>query len=192
MVSSGALPGIRRMYDAGLTQGNRNMRRIIAAIVLSLVAPMAFAGQPTAKQIDEVLELTHAQALLESSLRQVEKSQRDMLDQVLQEEKMSPEERAKLDAMFAKMSKTLQAAMSWEKLRPVYHRIYMASFEAQDVDAIIAFYRTPAGQRLIERTPALIQNTMSEIQAVMLPAMQQFQQEVTAELEARRAAEHKG
>ena len=180
------------MYDAGLTQGNRNMRRIIAAIVLSLVAPMAFAGQPTAKQIDEVLELTHAQALLESSLRQVEKSQRDMLDQVLQEEKMSPEERAKLDAMFAKMSKTLQAAMSWEKLRPVYHRIYMASFEAQDVDAIIAFYRTPAGQRLIERTPALIQNTMSEIQAVMLPAMQQFQQEVTAELEARRAAEHKG
>ena len=167
------------------------MRRIVAAIVLSLVAPMAFAGQPTAKQIDEVLELTHAQALLESSLRQVEKSQRDMLDQVLKEERVSPEERAKIDAMLAKMSKSLQAAMAWEKLRPIYHRIYMASFEAEDVDAMIAFYRTPAGQHLIERMPALMQNTMSEMQALMVPTLQQFQQDVTAEIEARRAAESK-
>lgn len=162
------------------------MRRILLAFSLSLAAPLAFAAQPTEKQIDELLALTHAQALLESALEQVEGQQRAVVEQMLQGQPMSPEERARFDGMMSTMSRNLRDAMTWDKMRPVYQRVYTASFEAEDIDAMIAFYRTTAGQRVIDRMPNVMQNTMVEMQALMMPALQEFQEDLTAEIEASR------
>lgn len=164
------------------------MRRMLAILFLLLLAPAAFAGKPTEKQIDELIEVTRAQALLEGSLAQVESSQREMLAQLVASEGMSQEQQAALEGMVAKLSKSLREAMTWDKMRPMYHRIYSASFDAEDVDAMVAFYRTPVGQRLIERMPTVMQHTMAEIQGLMVPALQKFQQEVAVEVAAKRDA----
>jgi hypothetical protein len=50
---------------------------------------------------------------------------------------------------------------------------------------MIAFYTTPAGQAVVAKMPAAMQNTMNEIQQMMTPVMQQLQrmqQDVAAEM----------
>ncbi len=41
---------------------------------------------------------------------------------------------------------------------------------------MIAFYKTPAGQALVNKSPLMAQNMMSEMQAAMRPLMQQIGQ----------------
>jgi len=164
------------------------MRRIVVALVLALIAPVAVAAKPTEGQIDRLLELSHTRAQMEGMLDQFSNSQRAMVDQMLAGQTATEEQRAKVHRMMTLMEKRMREAMAWEKVRPVYQRVYVATFEAEDVDAMIAFYSTPSGQRVIERMPALMQNAMLEVQGQMAPVIQQLQLDLAAELMAKDAA----
>jgi hypothetical protein len=39
--------------------------------------------------------------------------------------------------------------------------IYANNFSAEDLQAIVAFYKTPAGQRILEKTPVLAQQSLA-------------------------------
>ena len=77
--------------------------------------------------------------------------------------------------------------LAWNKLEPVYVRIYRESLTQDEVDGIIAFYKTPAGQAMVKKLPALMQKVMAELPAMMNPMMQKIQaaaQEFGAEMQA--------
>ena len=68
----------------------------------------------------------------------------------------------------------------------MYLRIYRKSLSQSDVDGMIAFYKTPAGQAM----PLILQNTMAEVSQMMGPMMQRaerMQQDLIAELQAEEA-----
>ncbi|MEP7027795.1 MAG: DUF2059 domain-containing protein [Candidatus Eisenbacteria bacterium] len=50
-----------------------------------------------------------------------------------------------------------QRYLSWEQMEPEIVRLYAATFSDQEVRAITAFYRTPAGQKALARMPELTQ-----------------------------------
>lgn len=39
--------------------------------------------------------------------------------------------------------------------------VYLANFDEADLDALIQFYQSPAGKRLIEKQPAILQQSMA-------------------------------
>ena len=52
---------------------------------------------------------------------------------------------------------------------------------------MVAFYKTPAGQAVINKLPALTQKTMLEVQQMLMrlqPQLQQLQQEFISEITA--------
>jgi len=75
--------------------------------------------------------------------------------------------------------------LDWTKLEPMYIRIYQKTFSQEEVDGMIAFYKTPGGQAVVSKMPTAMQNTMDEMQQMMAPvmqSMQRMQQDVIAEL----------
>ena len=77
----------------------------------------------------------------------------------------------------------MKELLDWKKLEPIYVRIYQKTFTQQEIDGMIAFYKTSAGQAVISKMPAAMQNTMDEMQGLMAPVMekmQRMQQEVAA------------
>ena len=55
--------------------------------------------------------------------------------------------------------------------------IYAGNFSAEELRAVAAFYKTPAGQKFLQKTPAVMQQTMA--------AGQQFGQSVAADMQKR-------
>lgn len=55
--------------------------------------------------------------------------------------------------------------------------VYSSNFSADDLRAVTAFYRTPAGRKLLEKTPVVAQQTMA--------AGQKFGQSVAADMQKR-------
>lgn len=79
----------------------------------------------------------------------------------------------------------MQGEFAWEKLEPVYLRLYRASFTEEEIVGMLSFYKTPAGQAVITKMPLLTQNTMIEIQKLLsgiTPQIQKIQEDFIAEM----------
>jgi uncharacterized protein len=83
----------------------------------------------------------------------------------------------------------MKEILDWNKLEPMYVRIYQKSFNQQEIDSLIAMYKSPAGQMLLNKMPIVLENTMGEMQQLMQPVMQRIQrmqQDVVAQMQAER------
>jgi hypothetical protein len=73
---------------------------------------------------------------------------------------------------------TLMAShMSWQTMKPVYVAMYDETFTTDELRPLVAFFKSPAGQVYVDKTPALIGNTMKQMQKVvgdMMPEMQKL------------------
>lgn len=160
------------------------MKRALLALLLAVSAPLAQAAPATDAQVDRLLEVMRARQTLDTMLPQIEASQRQVMAQMTAGQVLTDQQRALLDRIAVRNAQTLREALTWEKLAPMYRDIYRQTFDAQDMESMIDFYGSPAGQRVIEKMPQAAQHTMAAMQALIVPMVQKMQQDVAAELEA--------
>jgi hypothetical protein len=147
----------------------------------------ATSDMPSEASIKQLLETAQVHKLLDSVMTQMDTMLQQTIRQVTQGRKVPPKIQKDIDQRQAEMMAMLKDMLDWKKLEPMYVRVYQKSFTQQEVDGMIAFYRTPAGQAVITKMPVVMQNTMNEMQEMMTPViqkMQKMQQDVTAELKA--------
>jgi hypothetical protein len=109
------------------------------------------------------------------------------IQQATQGKEVPPKVQKEIDQQQAEVTRLMKELLDWSKLEPMYVRIYQKTFSQPEVDGMIAFYKTPAGQAVIAKMPAAMQNTMDEMQQMMLPVMQKMQrmqQDVATEMKA--------
>ena len=102
-------------------------------------------------------------------------------------QQIPPKVQKDIDQRRSEMMALMKDLLDWKKLEPMYVRIYQKTFTQQEVDGMIAFYKTPAGQAVMSKMPAAMQNTIDEMQQLMGPVMekmQRLQQDVVAEMKA--------
>lgn len=157
------------------------MKRFALAVMLLFCALPAFAAPPSDAQVDELLVLMRVRQTLDTILPQVQASQQQMVQQLIADRQLSAEARQKLDRITEKSAAHVRAALAWERLQPLYRDIYRQTFSAEDIAAMSDFYRSPAGQNLLDKMPQLMQNTMAAMQKLIVPMLQQMQQEIAAE-----------
>lgn len=161
---------------------------ILALLLLPLAALPAQAQQAPAPaddaRIDRLLEVTRAREMLDAALPQIEASQQQMLAQMTAGRELDAAQRQRIDTILARSSAAVREALAWDNLKPVYHDIYRQTFTGDDIDAIIAFYESPTGQRMLEKMPELMQNTMTAMQRLVVPMLQQMERDLAAEVSA--------
>ena len=158
-------------------------------IALALCCPVAHAADvpPSDASVKQLLEVTQAHKLLDSTMAQMNGFMTQMMQQATQGEKITPQIQKDIEKRQSQMTADLKGVLDWNKLEPMYARIYQKSFTQQEVDGIIGFYKTTAGQAVINKMPVVLQNTLSEMQQMMDPMIQrmrQDQQAVVAEIQA--------
>lgn len=160
----------------------KQVSRIFALAVLLLAAPFAYAQQSSDAQVDRLLEVMRARETLEAILPQVQASQQQMVAQLTAGQQLDAQEQEQIQRIMATTNARVGEALSWEKMEPVYRDIYTATFDTDDIDAMIEFYASPAGQNLLDKMPQLMQNTMAAVQRLIMPMLQQLEQDIAAEL----------
>jgi uncharacterized protein len=152
------------------------------------------AGAPPSEtSIKQLLEAAQAHKLIDSVMAQMDGLMTQAILQATQGQEIPPKVQKEIDKQQAEVVGLMKELLDWKKLEPMYVRIYQKSFSQQEVDGMIAFYKTPAGQAVIAKMPAVMQNTMDEMQQMMGPVMQKvqhMQQDVAAEMKA--ATQKKG
>lgn len=176
---------------------NAMIKRILLILALSGVVAYGAnepapaqnpAGNPASEEsVKQLLELAQAQKLIESVMAQMDELMKQTIYQAAQGREIPPKVQKDIDKRQAEVVGLMKELLEWKKLEPMYVRIYQKTFSQQEVDGMIAFYKTPAGQAVVAKMPAAMQNTMNEIQQMMGPVMeklQRMQQDVGAEMKA--------
>lgn len=160
----------------------KHFTRIFALAVLLAAAPFAAAQQPSEAQVDRLLEVMRAKETLDATLPQVQAMQQQMVAQMTADQELDEEDRARINRMLESTNSSLATVLTWERMGPMYRDIYAQTFTAEDVEAIIGFYESPAGQKTLDKMPQLMQNTMNAVQQLVMPLLQQLEQDIAAEL----------
>jgi hypothetical protein len=150
-------------------------------------SPTPTARPPTDASIKQLLEVAQARKLVDSVMKQMDNLLEESVAQATQGQKIPPKIQNDIDARRAEVTGMMKELLDWTKLEPMYVRVYQKTFNQQEVDGMIAFYKTPAGQAVIGKMPAVMQNTIEEMQRSMGPVMQKvrkLQQDVAAEMKA--------
>jgi hypothetical protein len=164
------------------------MRMLLKAFLVLLLSSSAAVAAPASEDsIRRLLEATQVRKLLDDIRAQTYALMNDIADQAMRGRPPNARQQAAIARMKEKMIDVMQAELAWEKMEPLYLRLYQETFSEEEVASMLAFYSTPAGKALVLKMPALVQKTMHEVQTMvssMAPKMQQIEREFVDELKA--------
>jgi len=151
--------------------------------LLILAACLVFTANGTAQQsatdapatkadIDRYLEVTHAREMMKNVMDIMSNQLHQMVhDQVVKEAaSLPPDFEARMNKKTDEMLKDLPLNEMLDAMIPVYQKHWTKG----DVDALVAFYSTPTGQKILKEMPT----TMAEAMQAAMPIMQKHMEVV--------------
>ena len=161
--------------------------------LLSVTGPaIANDAPPSEASIQELLQVTNVRQLLDQMKGQMDGIMANAMQAAQKGQTLTPERQAILDRMRQKMAAAVGESLNWDTLMPIYVRTYQASLTQDELDGILNFYQSPAGQAYTKKMPLIMQNVMGEMQAMMKPLQQKLadiQKETLQELKDLKASQ---
>jgi hypothetical protein len=129
----------------------------IATLALISACSSLFADAASKdKKIDEFLTLIKATSLQDQIYAQLEgQIDRATLGLAQQAGIPAPEQRSATADLQAKMIATMKESMNWEQLKPGLIEAYRNAYSEEELDALIAFFKSPVGQAYIAKSPII-------------------------------------
>jgi hypothetical protein len=160
------------------------MNRSILLLLLSSVLPLTARADDASRRAkaEEMITLAH-----------VDRMSQQVIDNLMQQTTLvttqrsggtlTPEKQAALADFQKKLSAVLEPQIGWKALEPSFVDIYAKAFTEDQLDAIIVFYKSPAGAALMEKMPEinqaanqLLQTKIVAMQGQVRQMFQDFQQ----------------
>jgi hypothetical protein len=163
------------------------MSKFILFLASLVFTASVHAAPASDASIDTLLTITKVERMLDGMFASLDPMMRQMTAGMLKGQKLSTGQQRSLDNMMTKMTAVMRDEMSWANMRPMYLQIYRETFTQEEVEGMIAFYRTPVGVATIDKMPAAMQKSMTLMQARMGPMMERMNaalQQAVAEAKA--------
>jgi hypothetical protein len=148
-------------------------------IVIGFAAAFLLAGGAWA---DDASRMAKAQELLQ--VAKMDQGFKQMLDRAQATIKAQSTRQATAPADKAaieeKISPILSQQLNWDQLKPQYVKVYADTYTEEELDAILAFYKSPAGQAWFANSPVVGEKARQITQQAMQDAQAQVRKAVPA------------
>ncbi len=160
---------------------------LLSTFTLLAVVPLHADDSSKREKLHEMFRLAHIdQAMTQTFQQQVQQLPR-MMQAMFPGAKITPEQQKDMDAFMRKVLGIVQTEASWTKLEPQFTSIYASTYSEQEIDGLIAFYKSPVGQEMVAKQPELLnksqavtQSMMVDLQPKLRDAVMQFAKEMQA------------
>jgi len=164
------------------------MRWWLAAVFITLVPAYLGAQNATPATREDILKLFTAMDTKEQvrqTMQQVMAQSQVMAHQAMKKRhpEMTPEQLARMDKESAEIARSFPVQDIVEDMIPVYQK----HLTKDDVDAMIAFYSSPSGKKILHDMPAI----MAESMEAVYPRLQKNMDEILRRLDEKADEEEK-
>ena len=154
------------------------MTKFMLFIASLLFACAAHAAPPSDASLENLLVITKVEKLMDGMFAGIDQVMRQSMAAGVKGQQMTPEKQRALENMATRMAALMRDEMSWGKMKPMYLQIYRETFTQEEIDGMIAFYKTPVGVATIDKMPVITQKSMTMMQARMGPMMERMNAEM--------------
>ena len=120
---------------------------------------------------EELLQLTQGDQMM----KMMEPMMKGMMGQMNKD--IPAEQRAKIGEIQGKVMALI--AVSFSKAKPALAKVYTDTYTEEELDSILAFYKSPGGKALLQKMPEVMQRSMP----VMMQMMGDLQPELKTMME---------
>ncbi|MGB4074720.1 DUF2059 domain-containing protein [Pseudomonas sp.] len=155
---------------------------LCAALILTCGSAQVLADAKShAADAERFLLLARADKLAVPVYAQVQQ----MFAQRFAESNAPQSEKAVLETYQAQANAALEQAVGWDKLKPDMVKLYTSTFSEQEMKALISFYESPLGKKVLEKMPTLTAQSAQLTQGKLetaVPKVNQLLADMTAKL----------
>lgn len=90
-----------------------------------------------------------------------------MQDEMADSQGLTPEQKQQRDHATQAALKVVKEYASWEAIKPTFVQIYSDIFTAEELQGMIDFYKSPVGQKWLEKQPLVQTAVMQKMGALM-------------------------
>lgn len=152
------------------------MKRLALFLALSSIFPATAPAQDGGRQAkaEQIVQLLHMDRTMDQMMAGM-KSQITLMTNQTLGASVTAEQKAQLAKFQDQVFDYVNSQMGWKALEPEYVKLYADTFTDEELDAMIAFYRSPAGMSMIAKTPELTQKSFAISQQRMTTVMPELQ-----------------
>jgi hypothetical protein len=158
-----------------------HQHRIALLLVLALCIPVAARADEASHRAkaEEMMSLLHTEKQVQQIEDNITKSVADAADKATGTD-ATPDAKAKADDFKKQAVQLVGAQVSWKVMKPQFADAYVKNFTEEQLDAIIVFYKSPAGVALLTNMPD-VNKQISEVGQSRVQALQQQLQQMYAD-----------
>ncbi len=159
------------------------MQKKMLVLYLLLAPAAAFADSESHREATvELMEVMRLDETINQVLVQFEAGFTGMASDM----DLTPEQRQMADRQVQETMAVMQEIMNWSTMEPYIVEAYMNVFTEEEIREIIVFYGSPTGQKMLDRTPQLMEESMRVTRQMMqdvMPRIEELQEELRSELD---------
>jgi hypothetical protein len=142
---------------------------MLMVVICAVAVPVARAddASKTAK-VQELFTTMHMDHMMDQMMDAITTSLRQSLGTIPGADQMTVEQKKLTDDFLTKTLKVANDSVGWSALEPEYVKLYANIYSEEEIDGILAFYKSPAGQAMLAKTPQLTTGSMQIVQARMV------------------------
>lgn len=166
------------------------MRRYVAVLVIVLTLGCCCARADEASKrakAEQLFGLLRMDTMMDQLLSGVKKQVQQITESMPGTDQATPEQKKQITDFQQRVMDVVSQKIGWKALEPDFINLYASTYTEEELDGIVAFYKSPIGQKMIEKTPELTakstqitQQKMSELQPVLSQMVQDFMKSMAA------------
>jgi hypothetical protein len=158
----------------------------ILAVIVMLVSPLAHADEASKEaKVHELFIAMRMEHTMDQMMGMMQQQIQQMAMNAPVSDTMTPAQKKLTDEYMATTMKMATESMGWKAIEPEYVKLYATTYTEQEIDGILAFYKSPAGQAMLAKSPELSTGAMKIVQGKMAdlqPKLKQMQDQYTRQM----------
>lgn len=166
------------------------MSRYVAVVLIALTLGCSSARADEASKrakAEQLFALLHMDRMMDQLMAGVKSQIQQIVQTMPGSDQATPEQKKQITDFQQRVLTVVNDKLGWKALEPDFITLYASTYTEEELDGIIGFYKSPVGQKMLDKTPELMtkstqitQQKMREVQPQLNQMVQDFMKSMAA------------
>jgi hypothetical protein len=136
---------------------------------------------------EQLFLLLRMDTMMDQLMGGVKKQVQQITESMPGADQATPDQKKQMADFQQRVMDVVNQKIGWKALEPDFINLYASTYTEEELDGIVGFYKSPIGQKMIEKTPELTtkstqitQQKMTELQPILNQMVQDFMKQMAA------------
>ena len=129
------------------------MKNAAFGVIFFCSVVAAQAAPPSEESVLKMMNALQLHVTLDQMVAQLDAGMKAGMKDLMKGKELDPLRTAELGQLQSRISATIKDEFSFARMKDIYVKVYSEVFTQEEVNAINAFYASPAGKSMIEKIP---------------------------------------